>query len=101
MGQYDVESSLATCVLHDAAKHGDEHHDAVKRIGILLKTQGHAIISSKCVVEHSIEGCDASSRIDKAMVANLRIHAAANIIKLFVETLVLLTILFLDPELVM
>ncbi|GFW54974.1 hypothetical protein TNCV_2785891 [Trichonephila clavipes] len=43
------------------------------------------------VVNHIIEDapvCDASSRVSAAMVSELRDHAAANVVELFVQTLV-------------
>ena len=59
----DVKQKQATCALHDAAKNGRDHHDAVNRIEIRLKTRYYAIPISRFVVEHTIEGvlvCDAS-----------------------------------------
>ncbi|GFT17841.1 hypothetical protein TNCV_2589031 [Trichonephila clavipes] len=47
------------------------------------------------VVDHTIEDspvCDAVSRLAAAMDSDLRIHAAVNVIELFVQTLVVLQI---------
>ena len=55
MSHYDVEGMLATCNLHSAAKQECEHHDAVNRIEIHLKTQHRTISASRFVAEHIIE----------------------------------------------
>ncbi|GFT96027.1 hypothetical protein TNCV_313131 [Trichonephila clavipes] len=56
------------------------------------------------VVDHSIQDapvCDAASKVAAAMVSKLRVHAAENVIKLFVQTLVVLqTTPILDSGLV-
>ena len=48
----DVEWILAAYVLHNSAKHGYEHHDAVNKIETLLKTRSQAGPASKFDVEH-------------------------------------------------
>ena len=59
---------------------------------------------SRFVVDYSIEGvlvCDVASRITKAMVAKQTVHKFANILELFVHTLVVLqTTPLLDSKLV-
>ena len=89
MGQYDdVECTLATCVFHDTTKYGCNHHDAVNKIEIRLKTQRHAIPASRFAVEYTTEGaavCDVASRVDE-----LTFHAVANVVKMLVQTLVVL-----------
>ncbi|GFU78248.1 hypothetical protein TNCV_5008291 [Trichonephila clavipes] len=56
------------------------------------------------VADRTIEdapACDAASRVAAAMFSELRVHAAANIIELFVQTLVVLKIIpILDTGLV-
>ena len=57
---------------------------------------------SRFVVEHAIQGTlvlDVASRIAKAIVFELAIHATANIIELFVLALVLQTASFYDSGL--
>ena len=57
MGQYDdIECALAMCILHNFAKHKRDHHDAIKRIEIRLKTPRHDIPATRHVVEHTIDG---------------------------------------------
>ncbi|GFX02522.1 hypothetical protein TNCV_727761 [Trichonephila clavipes] len=57
------------------------------------------------VVDHTIKEafvCDAASRVATTMVSTLRVHAVANVVELFVQTLVVLqTTTILDSELVM
>ena len=51
-----------------------------------LKAWHHAIPVSKFIIEHTIEGapvCDVVSRVVKVIVAELKVHAEANIVKLF------------------
>ncbi|GFT22409.1 hypothetical protein TNCV_3273811 [Trichonephila clavipes] len=48
---------------------------------------------TRFVVDHTIEDtliCDAASRVAAALISELRVHAAANVIELFVQTLVVL-----------
>ncbi|GFX13575.1 putative DD41D transposase [Trichonephila clavipes] len=55
------------------------------------------------VVDHTIEDspvCDAAPRVAEVMVSELRVHATANVVEPFVQTLVLQTTPILDPELV-
>ena len=88
MGQYDdVECTLATCLLHDVTKRGCDHHDAVKKFEIRLKTRLYAITPSRFFVEHTIEDaplCDAASRETEAIVAELTVHTARKVIELLV-----------------
>ncbi|GFU30649.1 hypothetical protein TNCV_3031601 [Trichonephila clavipes] len=94
MGQYDDdESTLLMCVHHDAAKHGCDYLGAVNRTCIHLKKSRLAIRGSKFVVDHTIEDAPvrhAAPRVAAALVSKLRIHAAANFVELFVQTLVVL-----------
>ena len=87
MGQYDdVESTLATSILHDVTKHGYDHHDAATRIEILLKPWLHAIPLSRLVTERTMEGtptCNVAPMVAEAMVAKRTVHAASNIVELF------------------
>ena len=56
---------------------------------IFLKTRSHAMPASRFVVERIIEGssvCEVFSRITEAMVEELTVYVAANIIELFVKT---------------
>ena len=101
MCQYDdVECTLAVCVLHDAAKHECGHHDPVYRTWIRRKRRREAIPASRFVVHDTIGGapvCDTASRVVDTIVAVLTVHAAANVVELFVQTQVVLqTIAFLD-----
>ena len=84
--QYDdTEFTLATCVLHDAAKLGCDHRDTINNTEIRLKTS-HTVPASKFVVEYVIEGSsafDEASRISKTMVAKLTAHVAENVFELF------------------
>ena len=90
---------------HDAAKHGCDHHDAVKRIEIRLRTRQHAIPKSRLEAEHIIKGtfvCDVPTKVAKNVVVELAIHAFKNIFKFLLQIFVALqTIPFLDSELVM
>ena len=87
VGQYDdAKCTLATCNLHDDAKHGFDHHDVVNRIKIF-----HAIPTSKFVIYRNTADtsvCDVVSKLTKAMIAQQVVNAAANIVELFVQTLV-------------
>ncbi|GFW91961.1 hypothetical protein TNCV_2152411 [Trichonephila clavipes] len=59
---------------------------------------------TRFVVDHTIEDApvyDAASRVAAAMASELRVHAAANVVELFVQTLVVLqTTPILDSRLV-
>ena len=52
----DVECLLSSCVLHNAHKHGVDHHDAVNIAEVRLKTGRHEILASRFIVEDNIEG---------------------------------------------
>ncbi|GFU53284.1 hypothetical protein TNCV_2953201 [Trichonephila clavipes] len=58
----------------------------------------------KFIVDHTIEDapfCDAASIVATTMVPELRVYAAASIVELFVQTLVLQTTPVLDSGLMM
>ncbi|GFV46704.1 hypothetical protein TNCV_3847141 [Trichonephila clavipes] len=84
------------CVHHDAAKHECDHLHAVKKTWI--HTHAHlkiclAIRAPRFVVDHTIEDapvCDAASWVTTAIVSELSAHASANVVELFVQTLVVL-----------
>ena len=64
-------------------KHVCDHHDAVKRIKISLKLRRHAFPPIRFAVEHKIEDalfCEVASRVAEDMVAELTLHAAANVV---------------------
>ncbi|GFW41060.1 hypothetical protein TNCV_414691 [Trichonephila clavipes] len=88
MCQYDDEKSmLPTRVHYDVAKHGCYHLDAINRTWIHLKQGLIAILTSWFVIDHTIEDtplCDAMSKVAEDMVSELRVLAAANVIKQFV-----------------
>lgn len=75
MSQYDdVEFTQVMCVLHDAAKHGWDHHYAVNRTEIRLKIQRHMIRASRFVIYHTNENapvCDLASRVAEAVITEL------------------------------
>ena len=80
----DVKCTLATT-------HGCDHHDAVNRIEIRLKRQRHAISAFRSIAEHTTEGapvCNAELSVAEAMIAELAVHDAANVVELFVQTFV-------------
>ncbi|GFX01621.1 hypothetical protein TNCV_3971211 [Trichonephila clavipes] len=92
------------CVYHNATKHGCDHLDAVNRAWIHLRKLRLAIRVPRFIVDHTIEDapvCDAASRVAAVMVSELRAHAGANVIELYVQTLVVLQMTpILDSELV-
>ncbi|GFW34078.1 hypothetical protein TNCV_287621 [Trichonephila clavipes] len=72
------------CIHQDATKHGCDYLDAVKRTWIHLKKWRMAIHASRFVVDHTIEDApagDATLRVAAAMVSELRVHAATNVIE--------------------
>ena len=79
ISQYnDAECPLATCVLHDSAKFGCNHHDTRNGFQIRLKALLHAIPAFSFVVKHAIEtipDSDVVSEIAKAMVTELIVYA--------------------------
>lgn len=94
MDQYDdVECKLAICVLHDAAIIMLlQNLDSSEKTTMLFLHPGSS--------DHTKGGthvCDTALRLAEAM---LIVHAVANIVKLFVQTLLLQTIPFLDSEFV-
>ncbi|GFW28463.1 hypothetical protein TNCV_4641281 [Trichonephila clavipes] len=94
MGQYDDdECKLPMCFRYDAIKHGCDHLDAVNRTWIHLKKEHLTIRAPRFIVDHTIEDapvCDPASRVAATMVSELRVHAAANVVELFVQTLIVL-----------
>ncbi|GFW05002.1 hypothetical protein TNCV_597961 [Trichonephila clavipes] len=80
-------------VHRDAAKHGCDHFDAVNITWIPLKKRRVNICVPRFVVDHTIEDahvCDLASRVATAMVSELRVHAAANVLDLFVQAFAVL-----------
>ncbi|GFX95782.1 hypothetical protein TNCV_2083621 [Trichonephila clavipes] len=62
-----------------------------------------AIHSLRFVVDHTIEDApvyDAASIVATDMISELRVHAVANVVELFVQTLVLQTTPILHSEIV-
>ncbi|GFW26211.1 hypothetical protein TNCV_3397071 [Trichonephila clavipes] len=88
-------------VLQDAAKHGCDHLDALDRTRINMKK---CLTIRVIFVHRTIEEtplCDTASRVAAAMVLKLRIHAAANVVELFIQTpAVLQTYPILDSGLI-
>ncbi|GFW41309.1 hypothetical protein TNCV_1003021 [Trichonephila clavipes] len=71
---------------HDTVKHGCDHLDAVNRTWIYLKKRRIANSTPRFIIDPTNENtpvCDAVSRVAAAMVSKLRVHAAVNIIELF------------------
>ncbi|GFV91843.1 hypothetical protein TNCV_2975151 [Trichonephila clavipes] len=105
MGQYDDdECTLSICFHHDAAKHGCDYLDTVNRTWCHLKKGHFAIRAPRIVVDHTINDvpvCVAALRLAAAMISELRVHAAAYVVDLFVQILVVLqTTLILNSGLV-
>ena len=78
-------------LMHDADKLECDYYNAAKKIEIRLETRHHAILELKIVVEHATKDAlvsDVSSRVVETMVTELIVHAAANVVELFVKTLV-------------
>ena len=70
---------------------------------IRLKTQHHTIPAFRFIVEYTIKHAPVSgvvSRIYEAMVAELTVQSAANVVELFVKIFVLYTTPFLHSGLV-
>ncbi|GFX60713.1 hypothetical protein TNCV_4976891 [Trichonephila clavipes] len=99
MDQYDDDECMLTkCVHQYAAKHGYDHFDIVDRTWIHLKNDVSPLVP-QVHVDHTIEDapvCDEASRVAVAMVSELRVHTAANVVELFVQILVLKTTPILD-----
>ncbi|GFW83235.1 uncharacterized protein TNCV_2508751 [Trichonephila clavipes] len=59
-----------------------------------MRTRGDRTIHhTRLVVDYTIEDapvCDAASRVAAAVVSELRVHATANVVELFVQTIVVL-----------
>ncbi|GFV81237.1 integrase catalytic domain-containing protein [Trichonephila clavipes] len=93
------------CVHYDAAKHKCNHFDTVSRTWNHVKIRRLAIRTPRFIVDYTIEDapvCDAASRVATAMVSELRVLAAENVVELYVRTLVVLqTTPILESELVM
>ncbi|GFW57145.1 hypothetical protein TNCV_540621 [Trichonephila clavipes] len=94
MGQHgDDEYTLPVYIHHDAAKHGCNRLDAVNRTWIPLKKGRLTIPALRFIIYHSSEDAsvyDATSKAAAAMVSKLKVHAAANVFELLVQTLVVL-----------
>ena len=89
----DVKCTLASCAVDVAAKYECDHQGNAKRIVIRLKMLRQADPASTFSVEHiskSAPVCDVASREDESIVLQLTVHAAANVIELFVHTLLVL-----------
>ena len=90
MGQYgNVECKLATCVQHNAAKHGCDNHDAVDRIEIRLETRRHTLHSCTVVVEGTLRNSPVFyvvSRVAETMVAKITVHGSENVVEIFLQT---------------
>ncbi|GFS93041.1 hypothetical protein TNCV_532451 [Trichonephila clavipes] len=106
MGQYDDDECTLPISVHcDATEHRCDHHDADKKNpdSSEIMTSHHSCI--RFVDDPTIEDspvCGAASRVVAVMVSELRVHAAANVVELFVQTLVVLqTTPILDSGLVM
>ena len=101
----DIQQTQVKCVLLDAAKCGRCHHDVVNSIKIRLKIRCHLITMSKFVAEQIIKStsvCSVESIKAEAMINKQAVHVAANVVKLFMLTFVVLqTIPFLDSEILM
>ena len=70
-----------------------DHHDAVNRIYIRLKKRRHSIPPYRIVVKHIIESSfvwDISTKVTEAKVVELIVHAAENVVELFVQVLFVL-----------
>lgn len=81
-----------------------EYHCSKQNLDSSEKKLRLAIRAPRLVVDHTTEGApayDAAPRETAAMVSELRGHAAANVVKLFVQTLVLQMTPFLDSGLMM
>ncbi|GFX21599.1 hypothetical protein TNCV_1400131 [Trichonephila clavipes] len=81
------------CIQHDSTKHQCDHLDAVKRTCIHLKKLCIPIRVPRFILDHTIEDapvCDATSRVAAAIVSQLRVNAAANMVELFMQILVTL-----------
>ncbi|GFV31075.1 hypothetical protein TNCV_4814081 [Trichonephila clavipes] len=79
------------CVHHDASKHVCYHLGAVNKTWIGVRKSRLAIFVPRFVIDHAIQDtplCDAASRVVAALVSKLRVHAAANVIEIFMQTLI-------------
>ena len=96
--------TLVTYVLRSTAKYEYDHHDSLNKFKIRLHARHLAIPASRFVFEHIIDCphvCDVANRVAKAIVVELTVHAAANVVELFMHTVVILqTTPFLDARLV-
>ena len=100
----NTECTVASCILHDMAKHGYNHYYAVNWIKLRLKVECYAIIpASRFAIKDTTEGapaCDvASGAIKTKTVIELTVYVAANIVELFMQTLLVFQMnLLLDSE---
>ncbi|GFT84223.1 hypothetical protein TNCV_1150201 [Trichonephila clavipes] len=78
------------CVHHNGSKNRCDHLCALNKTWIHLKKSCLDIRVPRFVIDHTIEDapvCDAASCLTAAMVSKLRVHAVANVVKLFMQTL--------------
>ena len=81
------------CLLRDAAKHECDHHDAVNSSEKRLKHDVTPFLRSSSSLITPLKAffvCDVASKVTEAMIAKLTVHAVANVIELFVKTVVVL-----------
>ncbi|GFS66100.1 hypothetical protein TNCV_2510871 [Trichonephila clavipes] len=76
--------------MHAANAHSPRcsHLDAVSRTWIHLKKWRLVICAPRFVIDHTIEYapvCNVASKVAAAMVSELRAHAAATVVELFVQ----------------
>ncbi|GFT23714.1 hypothetical protein TNCV_3511761 [Trichonephila clavipes] len=93
MGKYgDDECMLPMCVHHDATIHRYDLLDTVNRNWIhVIGLTFPASYEPRFVFDHTIEDAfiyDAASRISEAIVSEMSIHAAANVVELLMQTFV-------------
>ncbi|GFV73366.1 hypothetical protein TNCV_3388831 [Trichonephila clavipes] len=77
------------CIQHNASKYGCHNLGAINRTWIHLKKSHFAIRETRFNVDPTIEYapvCHAALRVASAMVSKTRIHAAANVDTLFMQT---------------
>ncbi|GFX74063.1 hypothetical protein TNCV_490271 [Trichonephila clavipes] len=76
------------CVHHGAVKHRCDPLDAENRTWIPLKRGRLTIRAPRFTVEHTFKNApvsDSASTVPTAMVSELRVHAAANVIDMFLQ----------------
>ncbi|GFY24180.1 hypothetical protein TNCV_1012331 [Trichonephila clavipes] len=94
MGQYDDDECMLPMDVHlDATGHGCDHLDAVNSAWIQLEVSCLSIRTPGFIVDLTAENahiCDAASRVAATIVSKLRVPVTANVVELFVQTLVVL-----------